>query len=177
MLFRSTSLAGHDFVRLKVVYPNSRLTTAIRLRYNIELIPGGSTVSQSLSNASANGSDSLQLTSWLNYTAYRTSDYARYHTDPSVRIDLDTRRDAIMVHQLLLKIVIAGGIFENLPGYVRFLLYQDEKNGIMRQNQNSIWRCLMADREHIPAAKKAVYLDKQTFARSEERRVGKECGS
>ena len=90
-----STVRGHDFVRLKVVYPNSRLTTAIRVGYSIELLPTGNMVGRAVENAVENARDSLILTSWCNYTAYLTGDYDRLYPNPSIRIDLDTRRDAI----------------------------------------------------------------------------------
>lgn len=56
------------FVRLKVVYPDSRMTTRISLRYGVEFLPDGPNVSSAISGLGEN--DDLVCVNWLAYTAY-----------------------------------------------------------------------------------------------------------
>ena len=74
--------ANKNYIRLKVSYPDSKLTTAIRIGYDVELLPDGPNIEAAVGSAT----DSLLLTSWLGYTAY-----AKGASVP----DLQTDRNAI----------------------------------------------------------------------------------
>lgn len=83
------ALTDEDIVRLKVVYKGSRKTTAIRLGYQVELLPDGPVMSKAIADAS--GADSIQLTSWCNYTAYHVTDYEKNYASGKAIPDLKTK--------------------------------------------------------------------------------------
>lgn len=60
---------GDNYVRLRVVY-DSRLTTALRVGYRLELNPYGRTVSEAVVNTRSNNASMLPMMVWLRYTAY-----------------------------------------------------------------------------------------------------------
>ncbi len=75
-----TSIDG-NYVRLKVVY-NSRLTTVLRVGYQMELQPDGPSKLKDLQ------SETLNLTNWFNYVAYTSSGaadlgFSKYPVDDS----------------------------------------------------------------------------------------------
>ena len=51
--------------------------------------------------------------------------------------------------KVVLEVKIPEDKVEFFSGYVRFLLYQNEKDGIMRQKQSFVWRCPMVEHEYI----------------------------
>lgn len=64
-----TWLDTSRYLRLKVTY-DSRLTTALRVGYRLELNSDGPTVSSAVANTRSNNASMLPMTVWLRYTAY-----------------------------------------------------------------------------------------------------------
>lgn len=86
-------------LRVKLVYPGSRMMTSIRFNYGIDILADGENVSTAMARlGTITDSSFLTLTSWLNYAAYSESEYAKYPTspdyirDPSLTPDLLTDR-------------------------------------------------------------------------------------
>lgn len=94
--------SGKNYVRLKVSYPDSKLTTAIRIGYDVELMPDGANVGTAVDTAT----DGLIVTSWLGYTAYGKGSQVP---------DLQTDRDAISGDTAV--VVRADDARHPYPGY------------------------------------------------------------
>ena len=75
-------------LRIKVVFPDSRYHTRIRMAYRLEIMPDGPAVKKVLKA----GPSSMSLTQWLDYTAYTE---ANYGSDPVGVPDLNVGIDQI----------------------------------------------------------------------------------